>query len=161
LPLDPPHEKRYPYLDRDLLEFLFAIPREQIVRPGQRRSLMRRSLMGIVPDEVINRKRKAFLSRAPIAAIRAQWFRLEVVKSHMALSSFGIVRADAFGQAVEKARNGMQIQIVTLIRTLWIESWLRSLLDQGVLDTSGVSDPFSTDHHHPHHDRSLHQSSAS
>ena len=41
---DLPREKRYPYLDRGLLEFLSAIPREQLVRPGQRRSLMRRAL---------------------------------------------------------------------------------------------------------------------
>ena len=47
---EPPYEKRYPYLDRALLEFMYAIPREQLVRPGQRRSLMRRALVGIVPD---------------------------------------------------------------------------------------------------------------
>src|SRR5262249_42307301 len=38
LPCELHYEKRYPYLDRDLLEFLYAIPREQLVRPGQRRS---------------------------------------------------------------------------------------------------------------------------
>src|SRR5208337_1026235 len=36
---NPLCEKTYPYLDRDLLEFIYAVPREQIVRPGQRRSL--------------------------------------------------------------------------------------------------------------------------
>ena len=33
-------------------EFMYAIPREQLVRPGQRRSLMRRALAGVVPDEL-------------------------------------------------------------------------------------------------------------
>jgi asparagine synthase (glutamine-hydrolysing) len=37
-PINPAYDRRYPYLDRDLLEFLFAVPREQLVRPGQRRS---------------------------------------------------------------------------------------------------------------------------
>src|SRR5581483_3677719 len=64
------HETRYPYLDQGLLEFLFAIPREQLVRPGQRRSLMRRALAGIVPSEVLERRRKAFILRAPMVAIR-------------------------------------------------------------------------------------------
>ena len=36
LPFEPLTEKRYPYLDRDLLEFISAIPREQLVRPGRR-----------------------------------------------------------------------------------------------------------------------------
>src|SRR5207302_23975 len=68
-PFDPPFDKRYPFLDRDLLEFMFAIPREQLVRPTQRRSLMRRALVGIVPDEILNRKTKAFVSRAPLVGI--------------------------------------------------------------------------------------------
>src|SRR5207248_3141132 len=41
-PSDPAYETRYPYLDRNLVEFAYSIPREQIVRPNQRRSLMRR-----------------------------------------------------------------------------------------------------------------------
>ena len=73
LPFGPPFEKRYPYLDRSLLEFMFAIPREQLVRPTQRRSLMRRALVGIVPDEILNRKRKAFVARSPMVAIKNDW----------------------------------------------------------------------------------------
>ena len=55
-------EKRYPYLDRHLSEFVCAIPRNQIIRPCARRSLMRRALTGIVPAEVLERRRKAYLS---------------------------------------------------------------------------------------------------
>ena len=69
LPFEPPFEKRYPYLDRGLLEFMYAIPREQLVRPTQRRYLMRRALVGIVPDEILNRKTKAFVARSPMVAI--------------------------------------------------------------------------------------------
>src|SRR5581483_4360900 len=69
LPTDPLHEVRYPYLDRDLLEFLYGIPRQQLVRPNERRSLMRRALKGVVPDQVLNRRRKAFVIRSPIITI--------------------------------------------------------------------------------------------
>src|SRR5207237_5218923 len=69
LPFAPTYERRYPFLDRDLLEFLFAIPREQLVRPHQRRSLMRRALAGIVPEEILNRKTKGFVSRRPMVAV--------------------------------------------------------------------------------------------
>ena len=58
-------EIRYPYYDRDFLEFMYAIPREQIVRVGQRRSLMKRALVGIVPAEILNRRRKAFVPPKP------------------------------------------------------------------------------------------------
>jgi len=49
LSVEPAYHKTYPYLDRDLLEFLFSVPPDQLIRPGQRRSLMRRALSGIVP----------------------------------------------------------------------------------------------------------------
>jgi asparagine synthase (glutamine-hydrolysing) len=56
-------EFRYPYLDRDLVDFLIRIPREQLVHPGRRRSLMRRALRNITPVEILERRRKAFMSR--------------------------------------------------------------------------------------------------
>lgn len=123
----PTCEKRYPYLDRDLLEFIYAIPREQLVRPGQRRSLMRRSLVGIVPDELLNRKRKAFIARSPMAAISTEWPSLIEMSQQMISTSLGIVDARAFGDAIHSARHDQEVHIVAMMRTLRIESWLRDL----------------------------------
>src|SRR5262249_27045704 len=39
-------EVRYPFLDQNLIEFILSIPGEQLLRPGERRSLMRRALIG-------------------------------------------------------------------------------------------------------------------
>src|SRR5213075_2882466 len=90
-PFDPPFDKRYPFLDRDLLEFMFAIPREQLVRPTQRRSLMRRALVGIVPDEILNRKTKAFVARAPMKTVSRDWAKLMEMTQNMVIGSLGIV----------------------------------------------------------------------
>jgi asparagine synthase (glutamine-hydrolysing) len=128
---DPPYEKRYPYLDRELLEFLYAIPREQLVRPGQRRSLMRRALAGIVPDKVLNRKRKAFVVRGAIAAIAREWAALAEVSQHMTVVSMGIVDANRFNDFLKKARQGQETPVVTMMRTLTIENWLNNLKDKG------------------------------
>jgi asparagine synthase (glutamine-hydrolysing) len=124
-------EKRYPYLDRDFLQFMYGIPREQLVRPGQRRSLMRRALVGIVPDELLNRKRKAFVARSPRTAISAQWAALVEMTQHMTSSSLGIVDREKFLDALEKARCGQEVPIVSLMRTFGIELWLRNLKHQG------------------------------
>ena len=83
LSADLPREKRYPYLDCALLEFLSAVPSEQLVRPGQRRSLMRRALIGIVPGELLNRRRKAFIARAALADISKEWTSLTEVSQNM------------------------------------------------------------------------------
>jgi asparagine synthase (glutamine-hydrolysing) len=127
IPSEPPYEKRYAYLDRGLLEFLFAVPRDQLVRPGQRRSLMRRALAGIVPDELLNRKRKAFVVRGPAVNIGAQWTDLIEFTQHMLASELGIVDSVRFESALAKAREGKVIALVTLQRTLITECWLRNL----------------------------------
>lgn len=123
----PAREKRYPYLDRNLLEFLYSIPREQLVRPGQRRSLMRRALIGIVPDELLNRKRKAFFGRAPMLGVSENWSALRELSDHMVSSSLGIVDPAIFLKTLRAAQCGREVPIVFLMRTLGIEMWLRTL----------------------------------
>jgi asparagine synthase (glutamine-hydrolysing) len=120
-----PCERRYPYLDRDFLKFLFAIPREQLVRPGERRSLMRRALRGIVPDAVLDRKRKAFVARSPRVSLLEQWRSVIAVTGEMVSVSLGIVNPRRFSEALEEARSGRQVAIVPLLRTLEMESWLQ------------------------------------
>src|SRR6266851_6672798 len=138
LPFEPPFEKRYPFLDRGLLEFMFAIPREQLVRPTQRRSLMRRALVGIVPDEILNKKGKAFVARAPLVAIKNDWAHFVEISQNMLSDSLGIVDQERISEALQKARHGEEVPIVTLMRTIFVEEWLRDLRALGVvnLDTT-------------------------
>lgn len=117
-------EKRYPFLDRSFLEFLYSIPREQIVRPGQRRSLMRRSLAGVVPDALLSRRRKAFLSRAPLTAVARGWSDLEVMRQDMHSVSLGLVDAERFREAMLMARRGELQFTVAFWRTVALEGWL-------------------------------------
>jgi asparagine synthase (glutamine-hydrolysing) len=131
-PCDPPYERRYPYLDRDLLEFIYAIPREQLLRPNQRRSLMRRALIGIVPDEVLNRKRKAFVARSPLIAISSEWVRLNQMTQGMVSSSLRIVDPQLFVESLQNARHAQEIQILPLMRTIAIEAWLKNLAQCGI-----------------------------
>lgn len=123
----PLKEERYPFLDRDLLEFLFAVPREQLVRPRQRRSLMRRALAGIVPDEVLNRNRKGFLARSHLAAIRDEWSALLAMGLPMLADQLGIVDTAAFCECVQKIGTGGNVALFAIKRTLAFEFWLRSL----------------------------------
>lgn len=132
----PLHEKRYPYLDRNLLEFIYSVPREQLVRPGQRRSLMRRALAHIVPDELLNRRRKAYAARSPIAAIVAEWARYAAVSQGMISASLGILDATALAEAMQFVSRSKEVPGVALMRTLSIELWLRYIRDKELLDRS-------------------------
>ncbi|HEV2223501.1 MAG TPA: asparagine synthase-related protein [Candidatus Acidoferrales bacterium] len=119
-----PYENRYPCLDRDLLEFVYAIPREQLVRPGQRRSLMRRALSGIVPPAVLSRRRKAFVRRSSMRAISADWTSLENLMLQTANVWPGIFETKAFRESLQKARQGEEVPIVGLLRSIYLAAWL-------------------------------------
>lgn len=134
-PTDLPHEYRYPYLDRDLLEFLFSIPREQLVRPGERRSLMRRALRGLVPDEILYRKRKAFVSRTPALAIRASLAKRQKRSEVSVLGSLGIIDEERLAAAMKKSLSGGEVALVPLLRLLVLESWLCSLISRGAVSS--------------------------
>jgi len=134
LPFEPPYEKRYPYLDRGLLEFMYAIPREQLVRPTQRRSLMRRALVGIVPDEILNRKTKAFVARSPMVAISNDWTHFVEMTQNMLSSSLGIVVPERISEVLQQIRRGEEVPMVTLKRTLFLECWLKDLRALGIID---------------------------
>ena len=141
LPFEPPYEKRYPYLDRGLLEFMFAIPREQLVRPTQRRSLMRRALAGIVPNEVLDRRGKAFVVRSPMVAIANDWAHFAEMTQNMLGSSLGIVDPERISEVLQKVRRGEEVPMITLRRTLFLEDWLKDLRALGIINLDTTLKP--------------------
>lgn len=56
-------ESRFPFLDRDLVEFLFSLPHEQKARDGVAKVMLRNGMKGILPDSVRNRVDKGFIDR--------------------------------------------------------------------------------------------------
>lgn len=138
LPTQPAFEKRYPFLDRDVLEFAFAIPREQLLRPGYRRSLMRRAMADIVPAEILERRRKSFASRGPRVAISTEWDSLSALTKSMATSRFGIVDQQLFREALLAFRNSDKVPLIRVMRTVTLEAWLRHVVQRGVLVNSGI-----------------------
>jgi asparagine synthase (glutamine-hydrolysing) len=138
----PTCEKRYPYLDRDLLEFLFFIPREQLVRPGQRRSLMRRALVGIVPEEILWRRRKAFVVRGPMSEIANRWTDVLDFSQNLLTSALGIIDKARFLKTLDSVRVGRQVAMVPLLRAFAMEQWLRNpqvLKCLDLPDTAGMA----------------------
>ncbi len=133
LPLDPTYGRRYPYLDRDLLEFVFAIPREQLLRPGQRRSLMRRSLVGTVPDDILGRRRKAYVVRGICAGVLDRWPVFSEISHNMISASAGMIDSEAFRQALLSIPHGRDVPIVFVARTIAVEAWLRQLVRNDIL----------------------------
>jgi asparagine synthase (glutamine-hydrolysing) len=120
------HEWRYPFLDRDLVTFCSSIPREQMVRPHQRRSLMRRALAGLVPREIFDRKRKAYVSRSVVKIVAAEWARLNE-RGPWRTEENGVVISSSLAAAVEHTVQGDDSSTLPLLRIMALEQWLRDL----------------------------------
>jgi len=132
-------EVRFPFLDRDLLEFLFAIPREQVVGLGRRRFVMRNALVGVIPDEVLNRRPKEFIPPEAAKDLRAnEESRWPDLDQPILSSSIGMVDEAQLLAALEKGRRHEEVNTARLERSLLLESWLRHLAAHGVF-SSGKS----------------------
>ena len=118
---------RYPYLDRRLVEFTLAIPFEQKVRPGETRSVVRRALRGILPEEVRTRTSKAGPSEAFHRALAREWPWLSRLAEEPRVAEYGYVDAGALRTSLQRARHGVATNTAQLLRTLSLEIWLRTL----------------------------------
>jgi asparagine synthase (glutamine-hydrolysing) len=136
-------EASYPFLDQDLLEFILSIPANQMLRPGQRRSLMRRTLVGIVPGEILSRRTKHVGRRGPAIMLEKHWDELRCVYRESLSAGLGYVDAAEVLKTICDARAGKMVPLVRLFWTISLEYWLRDLVERGLLDVP-VSSPLPT-----------------
>jgi asparagine synthase (glutamine-hydrolysing) len=130
----PLTEKRYPYLDQELVEFLAAIPLDQLLRPGQRRSLMRRSLAGILPPQILARKSKGVMARCFSASLNSQWNTVQKAFSDPLSSRAGYVDKDRLLAALTAMKNGkFSLQALGVLNALSLELWLRDVEARGLI----------------------------
>ncbi len=129
-----PEEVRYPYLDQNLIQFLLSIPAIQLLRPGERRSLMRRALVGIVPEEILSRRTKQVGVRTPVVALGKNWETLQIVFRSPLSSSLGYVDQIKVAEALQAAQAGQSVHTVRLLRTVSLEIWLRDLASHHLID---------------------------
>jgi asparagine synthase (glutamine-hydrolysing) len=127
-------EGRFPFLDRDLIEFILSIPASQLLRPAERRSLMRRSLVGIVPQEVLSRRTKQLWTRTPVVTLRNNIKELEMYFEEPLSEQFGYINRIAFLEALRSSINGEDVHLVRLLKTVSLEMWLRDLASRHFLN---------------------------
>jgi len=160
--IDPPligiAEKRYPYLDRQLYEFMASIPRTQTIRPRERRSLMRRSLRGIVPDLVLYRKTKWFGYRSTLSLLQEQNALIEQMFEEPWLSDGVLFDVSLLHERILALQHGLVVEGLPLTTAIAIEQWLRRQTKCGTI-TVPTTDPRTVITRTSHaHDRAPKQS---
>jgi asparagine synthase (glutamine-hydrolysing) len=141
-------EYRYPYLDQNLIEFILSIPASQLLRPGERRSLMRRSLVGTVPTEILSRRTKQLGQRTPAIMLRNNWEDLHSALRWSICSRLGYINHACFVDKLRSVVNGNEMHVVHTLRTIALEFWLRSLVDRGIIE-AGMDSALPMTHHYP------------
>jgi len=117
----------YPFAHRPLVEFLQAIPLDQLMRPGENRVVMRRMLAGILPDEIAARRTKGNPREAIFRAIARESGRLRSVFDDSRLRARGYIDKEPLFAALDRARHGYETNSAFLVQTISLEFWLRDL----------------------------------
>ncbi len=120
-------EFRYPLMYRPLVEFLYALPWRQKLRPDGDRHLQRRAMHALLPAEVRDRVDKAVMTRPVLEGFRHSpaWF--DLLTRQPQLIEHGLVDAARWQDAVRRARLG-QIEGVSLfLAAAALEAWLQGL----------------------------------
>lgn len=66
-------ESWFPFLDKELVEFLFSIPLEQKMREGVAKIVLRNGMKGVLPDSVRTRTDKGFIDKRVDHWLRQQY----------------------------------------------------------------------------------------
>lgn len=124
-----PADMRFPYFYRPLVEFMLRLPWEHKISPWQDRIIQRRSLRGILPEEVRTRASKAQAAAVRTTALRDHWDQLQPYIQGEKLAALGIVRGPEFREACMRWRHGMrQADEAFLPTAVLAEAWLQSSL---------------------------------
>lgn len=137
-------ETTYPYLHRPLVEFLHVIPFEQLVRPGENRSLMRRAMTGILPEKIAQRKTKGRPKEAILRALSREWSRLRPMFEDARVCAYGYMEAESLLTALDRAKYGVETLSSPLLRTITLEIWLRALEQRQVSASQRQATPAAT-----------------
>ena len=123
-------EARVPFLDFNLVEFIFSLPSEYKIRNGRTKLVLRESMMGRVPDDVIQRNDKMGYCNPESFWLRGPWAKMveEVLLSGRAVKR-GIWKEDAVRRIIESHNRNLGDHNVNLSELLSLEIWFRTFLD--------------------------------
>jgi asparagine synthase (glutamine-hydrolysing) len=115
----------YPYTHRPLVEYMLAIPGEQLSAPGQTRALMRRAFKGLVPARVLGRFSKGYYPPVMTRGARARAGSLLPV-SGLEVVRRGWIDATRLDAAIASLIGGGGRTSAEVRLVLQLEEWLTS-----------------------------------
>ena len=112
--------------------FLLNIPPDQFFRPHEDRSIQRRAMLRILPEEIRTRTDKKGPSESMLIGLRRHWAQWESVLKAPVTVRLGIVKPDIL-EALQRMRFGTLEGSSELLRWLSLEAWLQRISPTKVL----------------------------
>lgn len=117
---------RYPLLHRPLVAFMYGLPWEEKLRPGQDRVIQRRALKDILPPAVRRRVTKAGIEEPCMRGLKAGGARLVAeLTEGSRLVHHGLVDQASWTRAAGLATRGMVEGLSLFMAAASLEIWLR------------------------------------
>lgn len=117
-------EMRYPFLDRELVEFSLKLPVSLRIRPGAQKWVLREAMRGVLPEEVRTRRGKGGIDARILWSLHREGGLVSALLRDPILAQLGCVDPHALRAAVEHARRGHVDNLAFLLCTLSLEAWL-------------------------------------
>lgn len=126
----------YPYLDREVLSFLTAIPGEMMTQNGVPKALLREAMRGTMPDSIVERRWKADFTQLAKRGVEQDWSRVvQYLQKHSSAATLGYVDIDALREvlprhltAVKAANVGAPVWRLAVL--IGLELWLQTFFDE-------------------------------
>jgi asparagine synthase (glutamine-hydrolysing) len=122
-------EVRVPLLDDAVVDFVAKLPGSYKADGWRTKTILRRAVQGLIPDEILNRP------KAPFAAPVRSWLRRDLaplIDEYLGparIASRGLLNPRVVSRLVLEHRNGTEDNALRIWALLTLEVWLQEFLD--------------------------------
>jgi asparagine synthase (glutamine-hydrolysing) len=125
-------EARVPFLDHELVEFIFSLPIDQKIKGGWNRAVYRNAMKGRMPETSRVRRSKIGFTNPDITWMRAKAREIREIFASPELAGRGLFDRDALVGAWDEYLAGRPGDGLIFWRVLVTELWLRRYVDSPV-----------------------------
>ncbi len=131
-------EARVPFLDHELVEFIFGLPIDQKIKGGWNRAVYRHAMKGRIPDKNRLRRKKIGFSNPEYAWLRARAPGIREIFASRECRERGLYDTAALLAAFDSWLRGAPGDGLIFWRILVSEMWMRRYVDEPVAVRAAV-----------------------
>jgi asparagine synthase (glutamine-hydrolysing) len=125
-------EARVPFLDHELVEFIFSLPIDQKIKGGWNRAVYRNAMKGRMPEKNRLRRSKIGFTNPDITWMKGKASEIRAIFSSSELASRDLYNPAQLVTAWDEYLSGRPGDGLIFWRVLVTELWMRRYMDQAV-----------------------------